>query len=251
VREPTATVADRAYSLEGGDAEWLAAVVRAVASVLDRGVVGSLVERRPDGRLAAAHVALEGVAERWRETLRRTALRMPSAELEPRFTTAVTNERGVFALSARAGDRTALLLDVPLDDRPCPPLDVWTNIAEHLASGLRLRARDEGAPLNTEDATAVWHALLDGRLAITDRFDREGRRFVVVRATSADDRDALTERERRVLAAVAHGQANKQIALELGVSESTVSAALREAARKLGVRSRVELARILGAPRGG
>jgi DNA-binding NarL/FixJ family response regulator len=91
--------------------------------------------------------------------------------------------------------------------------------------------------------------LLEGHLTIADRFDRDGRRFVVVRASGAGERHALTLREREVLAAVALGHANKRIALELGVSESTVSAALRGAARKLGVRSRVELARILGPSR--
>jgi DNA-binding NarL/FixJ family response regulator len=171
---------------------------------------------------------------------------MRSAELERRFTTAAMNERGVLTVSARADDRTAVLLDAPLDGADAP-LATWTTIAEHLASGLRLRA--QRPPVAVEDAAAVWHALLEGRFAVSDRFDRDGRRFVVVRASGADERHALTLRERQVLGSVALGHANKRIALELGVSESTVSAALRGAARKLGVRSRVELARIFSPPR--
>lgn len=240
-------IVEHAHSVEGDAAEWLAAIVRASAAALGRGVIGNLVERRSDGALASAHVALEGVAEQWRETLRRTAVRMRSPELEQRFNTAATYERGVLAVSARADDRTAVLLDAPLDGASFPSLDEWRVVAEHLASGLRERA--QRAPMNVDDAVSVWRALLEGHLAIADRFDRDGRRFVVVRPTSAHDPDALTERERQVLASVAHGHANKRIALDLGVSESTVSTALREAARKLGVRSRVELARVFGTSR--
>src|SRR5262245_12273027 len=80
------------------------------------------------------------------------------------------------------------------------------------------------------DAESAWRALLDGKLAFVDRFDRDGRRFVVARATQPDERDALTVRERQVLASIALGHANKRIALDLGVSESTVSATIRAAA---------------------
>ena len=248
-------IAEGAHSVEPNSADWLAGLVRACAAALDRGVVGNLVERRADGALASAHVALHGVAEEWRETLRRTAMRMRSAELEGRFLTSVSISRGVLLVSARADERTAVLLDAPLDAGSEPPsLERWRIVAERIADGLRVRSRAASAlpsslEVASDDASAIWHALLDGRLAIADRFDRDGRRFVVVRTTGEGERDALTVRERQVLAAVARGYANKRIALELGVSESTVSAALRGAARKLGLRSRVELARILGSPR--
>lgn len=248
-------IAERALDVEANQADWLAGLVRACSAALDRGVVGNLVERRADGVLASAHVVLHGVAEEWRETLRRTAMRMRSAELEGRFVTSVTISRGVLLVSARADERTAVLLDAPLDaGSELPSLERWRAAAERIADGLRARSRASKAlpsspDVAPDDASAIWHALLDGRLAIADRFDRDGRRFVVVRTTGDGERDALTVRERQVLAAVARGYANKRIALELGVSESTVSAALRGAARKLGLRSRVELARILGSPR--
>ena len=250
-----AEVLDRAHAVEA-DGAWLEAIVRAMSEALGRGVVGNLVERR-HGTLVSAHVALHGVSPEWRETLRRTAVRMRGPELQRRFTTGATAERGVLAVSASADDRVALLLDAMLD----PPLEnvtedvaaVWRPVAERLASVLRLRSRLSHAPPALppfpDDAEAAWHAFLEGRLALVDRFDRDGRRFVVVRQAAAGERDALTSRERQVLASVALGHANKRIALELGVSESTVSTALREAARKLGVRSRVELARMLGPPR--
>jgi len=59
------------------------------------------------------------------------------------------------------------------------------------------------------------------------------------------DRDALSETERRIATLAADGRSNREIALELFVSERTVEANLTRAYRKLGVRSRTELARRL------
>ncbi len=48
----------------------------------------------------------------------------------------------------------------------------------------------------------------------------------------------LTERELQVLTAVARGDRNKQIALQLGVTERTIKAHLTNTYNKLGVDSR-------------
>ena len=61
------------------------------------------------------------------------------------------------------------------------------------------------------------------------------------------DRDELTETERRIAELAADGRSNREIAGELFVSERTVEANLTRAYRKLGVRSRTELARRLPA----
>ena len=63
----------------------------------------------------------------------------------------------------------------------------------------------------------------------------------------ARDRDELTETERRISELAADGRSNREIAGELFVSERTVEANLTRAYRKLGVRSRTELARRLPA----
>jgi DNA-binding CsgD family transcriptional regulator len=63
----------------------------------------------------------------------------------------------------------------------------------------------------------------------------------------ARDRDELTETERRIAQLAADGRSNREIAGELFVSERTVEANLTRAYRKLGVRSRTELARRLPA----
>ena len=61
----------------------------------------------------------------------------------------------------------------------------------------------------------------------------------------AKDSDELTETERRIAELAADGRSNREIAGELFVSERTVEANLTRAYRKLGVRSRTELARRL------
>jgi DNA-binding NarL/FixJ family response regulator len=63
----------------------------------------------------------------------------------------------------------------------------------------------------------------------------------------ARDRDELTATERRIAELAADGRSNREIAGELFVSERTVEANLTRAYRKLGVRSRTELARRLPA----
>ena len=63
----------------------------------------------------------------------------------------------------------------------------------------------------------------------------------------AQDRDELTETERRIAELAAGGRSNREIAGELFVSERTVESNLTRAYRKLGVRSRTELARRLPA----
>ena len=62
-------------------------------------------------------------------------------------------------------------------------------------------------------------------------------------ATNAGDKgEALTERETDVLKLVAKGQANKEIAAELGIGEKTVKTHVSNLLAKLGVQSRTQAA---------
>jgi DNA-binding CsgD family transcriptional regulator len=61
------------------------------------------------------------------------------------------------------------------------------------------------------------------------------------------DRDELTPTEQRVAELAAEGRSNREIATELFVSERTVEANLTRVYRKLGIRSRTQLARRLPA----
>lgn len=97
-----------------------------------------------------------------------------------------------------------------------------------------------------EEAKAVWSSVVGDQHAIEDSFELDGRVYLRVRAqASAPMAPArpLSEREAQVLACVAMGQANKVIACDLGLSESTVSAYVRRAAAKIGTSSRVGLVR--------
>ena len=70
----------------------------------------------------------------------------------------------------------------------------------------------------------------------------------VVRPARTADGDPLTAREREIAELVAAGRTNREVAEQLVLSTRTIEAHLRNIYAKLGVRSRVELARDLGAP---
>jgi DNA-binding NarL/FixJ family response regulator len=61
----------------------------------------------------------------------------------------------------------------------------------------------------------------------------------------APSRGELTPNESRIAALVSEGKTNKEVAAELYIAERTVESALTQIYRKLGVRSRTELARAL------
>jgi DNA-binding CsgD family transcriptional regulator len=63
----------------------------------------------------------------------------------------------------------------------------------------------------------------------------------------APSRGALTEAERRIAGLVAEGRTNREVAAALYLTEHSVETALTRVYRKLGVRSRAELARGLAA----
>jgi DNA-binding NarL/FixJ family response regulator len=85
---------------------------------------------------------------------------------------------------------------------------------DELIRGVRAAARGE-APLAPKAARAVLTAREAGRPA-----------------------EDLTPREKEVLALVAHGKANKQIAFELGISEKTVKTHLTRVFEAIGVTDR-------------
>jgi DNA-binding NarL/FixJ family response regulator len=103
---------------------------------------------------------------------------------------------------------------------------------------------------STGGTEAFWRELLAGGWSIIDRFDARGRCLVVVRRQSGRSRRTLTSRERDVVVLAARGEANKVIAVELGLALGSVSGYLAKALGKLGVASRAELVAIARAARG-
>lgn len=94
-----------------------------------------------------------------------------------------------------------------------------------------------------DQATRLWRALAAGRWSLVDRFERDGRHFLIANPNEAElpVLAPLTRREEQVVGHAALGHADKVIAYELGLSPGTVATLLSRARRKLGVGSRAEL----------
>jgi DNA-binding NarL/FixJ family response regulator len=106
---------------------------------------------------------------------------------------------------------------------------------------------EQGIDLDDTEVAAFLDT--DSRLwsTIATQIDRRLRRARVSRTskTSAQKARSLTERERHVLRGIFEGQTNKQIAMDIGVSESAVKATLQQLFRKTQVRTRAQLVRIV------
>jgi DNA-binding CsgD family transcriptional regulator len=103
------------------------------------------------------------------------------------------------------------------------------------------RAKKRGAARATlEDALARFERL--GAPLWADQARAELARI----GGRAPSRDELTEAEQRIAALVAEGRTNREVAAALFLTEHSVETALTRVYRKLGVRSRAELARRLG-----
>lgn len=92
----------------------------------------------------------------------------------------------------------------------------------------------------------TWRQLSQGQWVVLDCIDDgHGRRFILARFQRSGERPwhRLSARERMVVAAVAAGRSNREIAETLGISVSSVAGYLRAARRKLGGPRRVDLVR--------
>jgi DNA-binding CsgD family transcriptional regulator len=111
------------------------------------------------------------------------------------------------------------------------------------------RARGRTRRRDQDEALAIWKGLCSGRWSLVDRFESDGRRYVVAFRNDPSVRDprALTPRERQIATHAALGYSNKLIAYALGLSISTVGWHLSRAMRKLGAASRADLVRLFSA----
>lgn len=100
---------------------------------------------------------------------------------------------------------------------------------------------------NPEQALATWNALIEGRWSLVATTDRDGRRFLVARRNQPELQDpaALSPEERHALALIARGHSAKLVAYELGIAPSVLSARVKLALSKLGLRNRSELLRVM------
>lgn len=120
---------------------------------------------------------------------------------------------------------------------------------DRLRQAARSLDRARVSSTDTDEALALWQGLVEGRWSLVDRFESDGRRFLVARRNDAHrfDPRALTALERAVLPYAAMGHPNKMIAYELGLSETAVANHLAELTRKLGLGNRTELAGLLAS----
>ncbi len=114
-----------------------------------------------------------------------------------------------------------------------------------------MRARGPMRRDEPRAAADLWRALVAGQWTLVDRFESDGRHFVVARRNTPGTQDprGLSERERAVAHYLALGHANKQIAYTLGLAEGTVGAIVSRVAQKVGTRARAAVAaRLFGPP---
>jgi DNA-binding CsgD family transcriptional regulator len=112
-----------------------------------------------------------------------------------------------------------------------------------------MRARGSLRSREPDEARDIWRGLIAGRWSLVDRFDSDGKHFLVAHRNPPEVRDqrALTAREAQVAAYLAMGLSNKLIGYTLGLGTSTVANHISSIGRKLGTPSRAELVRLLAA----
>src|SRR5262249_59226108 len=92
---------------------------------------------------------------------------------------------------------------------------------------------------STSEAIGILRQVIDGNVVYPS--------MVLAHLGAASEPELLSERQREVLAHVALGRSNDEIAQLLFISRNTVKFHLREIYALLGVRNRVEAARVARA----
>lgn len=94
------------------------------------------------------------------------------------------------------------------------------------------------------DASVVWEGVVSGRLRVVESYERQRRRYLVVRPSREGGAPGISARERRALSLRAQGCALKVIAFELAVSLATAARDVKRAMALLGLQSAAELAAV-------
>ena len=119
---------------------------------------------------------------------------------------------------------------------------VLTSVTDHAAAAAAMRAGASGVLYKDVDPDALVRAIRavhDGHLLLAPE---AAGTLLHQAAWPARGLDALTSREREVLAELAQGRSNREIARVLHVSEKTVKAHVSSVLAKLGVQDRTQAA---------
>ncbi len=137
-------------------------------------------------------------------------------------------------------DGLAVLTELSARDTTSKVL-VLTSVTDPVAAGRAMREGAAGVLYKDVDPDALVRAIRavhDGHLLLAP-----GAAGTLLRsATWSPGLDALTTREREVLAELAKGRSNREIARALNVSEKTVKAHVSSVLAKLGVQDRTQAA---------
>ena len=169
---------------------------------------------------------------------------LDAAAHAPWMRAATTRCRGLVQAAAGEPDAAIEQLEQAAEEqRDVDSLFAVARTLQALGAVQRRVKRRSAARKSLESAVALFQELgaRQWELRATGEIARLGGR-------RARDRDELTPTELRVAELAAGGRSNREIAGELFVTESTVEANLTRTYRKLGVRSRTELARRLPTP---
>jgi DNA-binding NarL/FixJ family response regulator len=118
---------------------------------------------------------------------------------------------------------------------------VLTSVTDPVAAGQAMRAGAAGVLYKDVDPDALVRAIRavhDGHLLLAP----EAAYSLLSSTNQAPGLDALTVREREVLAELAKGRSNREIARALHVAEKTVKAHVSSVLAKLGVQDRTQAA---------
>ena len=127
--------------------------------------------------------------------------------------------------------------------RRLPDVEVvaLTSVLEDASVTGAIRAGAIGYLLKTTDADELCEAI-KAAAAGKVQLAPEAAAHLVHEVRLPDSPEALTERETEVLRLVAQGKANKQIARELSIDESTIKSHMHSILSKLNVKSRTQAA---------
>jgi DNA-binding CsgD family transcriptional regulator len=121
---------------------------------------------------------------------------------------------------------------------------------DQLTHAVRTMALARGQLRHDHPARALelWQPMVNARWTLVDRFEHDGRRYILARENEPQARgpQSLTTRERQVAGLAAIGHSSKLVAYELGIADSTARVLLARAMRKLGAHSRDDLPHLLG-----